>query len=645
MNDLRFGPDDESAFHDARDRLADAFRDWLDDRRNVDRESAVSDAELLLDWRWGYSTGELDRFTAADLREFLLEWCPRKLSAPPDLVDEICPNLEQFVHFMDDTGQLDRASAPATVLIDELDRIRPRMRDAMADESMFGMAKSLFSGLGDLPDSQEELQALLEQRMDAHNALPFEERRAITDAFLVPDEPEPVELGFTHLMPSSYAVRRAAATAPIMTQLDALRDHLGPQGRPLTKKGNPKLDDARALVDLLGTGDAFDPRIGEHQYRTGSSQELPRLTFLLEWAVAARAIRRVKGTMVPVKAWPKADVLERAERLVEKLLWLGPLSGQRQHLAWFGTVHAILEEGIGHWLATMISPTGGISFEVIVELGVDTVEPHVPAVYLGEGAPTLERMVRRDIGLILEMLQLAGVVTWDDQESTTDEFDQPVHAGGIVRATALGHHLAPDLVTEAGYRFDVLADLDDVTTPELLDLVAMDGVDPERAVARWRQDRPASERAGAIAEVLIGDLPATQRIAAFELLGILGPREAQPAVESMLAGSSLAAGHAALFLLAHELADPDDLAPLIGVGPMVDALSLVADDPDELVAQFRAITEDGDPFDLLDQMWRCEQPETAVVLDTIGSHLNDKRVAKAARKAAVRHRSRMADRR
>jgi hypothetical protein len=51
-----------------------------------------------------------------------------------------------------------------------------------------------------------------------------------------------------------------------------------------------------------------------------------------------------------------------------------------------------------------------------------------------------------------------------------------------------------------------------------------------------------------------------------------------------------------------------------------------------------------EPFKLLESMWRHPAPETAVVLDALSRHLADRTLAKAARKAAVRHRSWIANR-
>jgi hypothetical protein len=59
-----------------------------------------------------------------------------------------------------------------------------------------------------------------------------------------------------------------------------------------------------------------------------------------------------------------------------------------------------------------------------------------------------------------------------------------------------------------------------------------------------------------------------------------------------------------------------------------------------LASLFTAAPE---PLQLLENTWRHQAPETALVLDALGRHLPDRALAKAARKAAVRHRSWMAN--
>ena len=59
---------------------------------------------------------------------------------------------------------------------------------------------------------------------------------------------------------------------------------------------------------------------------------------------------------------------------------------------------------------------------------------------------------------------------------------------------------------------------------------------------------------------------------------------------------------------------------------------------------FSEAPQAADQYNALEQMVRHAAPETAAVLDALGQHLPDKKLAKAARKAAIKHRSWMANR-
>jgi hypothetical protein len=113
----------------------------------------------------------------------------------------------------------------------------------------------------------------------------------------------------------------------------------------------------------------------------------------------------------------------------------------------------------------------------------------------------------------------------------------------------------------------------------------------------------------------------------------------EPLVRQLL--DTPAAGHAALWLIAQGCADTETLGSFVDVGVFIDVLAGDADDPEELCSAFMASPE---PLQLLEEMWRHAAPETAIVLDALGHHLPDKALAKAARKAAMRHRSWMANR-
>ncbi|MGP4043526.1 plasmid pRiA4b ORF-3 family protein [Streptomyces sp. 2A115] len=84
-------------------------------------------------------------------------------------------------------------------------------------------------------------------------------------------------------------------------------------GRKLTQTGRVTLTDARALVEVLGTGDQMDPVIGDRTFKTKSSEELYHLTLLVEWAKAARLLRTAGGRLLPVKK--NAKLLDRPDEL------------------------------------------------------------------------------------------------------------------------------------------------------------------------------------------------------------------------------------------------------------------------------------------------------------------------------------------
>jgi hypothetical protein len=97
-------------------------------------------------------------------------------------------------------------------------------------------------------------------------------------------------------------------------------------GRKLTQTGRVTLAHARELVDLLGTGDVIDPMIGDRVFRTKSSEELPTLNTVVEWAKASRLVRAAGGKLTTVKK--NESLLERPlplwKRMFEVFGKLGP---------------------------------------------------------------------------------------------------------------------------------------------------------------------------------------------------------------------------------------------------------------------------------------------------------------------------------
>jgi Plasmid pRiA4b ORF-3-like protein len=116
-----------------------------------------------------------------------------------------------------------------------------------------------------------------------------------------------------------------AERALLVGQIRSLVAWVGP-GRKLTQTGKITLADARYLVELLGTGDTMDERIGDRVFKTTSSAELGYLTRVVEWAKAARLVRVTGNKLVPVKK--NAALLDRPLDLVVALLEAYPKLGK-----------------------------------------------------------------------------------------------------------------------------------------------------------------------------------------------------------------------------------------------------------------------------------------------------------------------------
>ncbi|MEX2627308.1 MAG: hypothetical protein WD225_10530 [Ilumatobacteraceae bacterium] len=647
MTRLQFGPDDEDQYFATRDRLLEEYGEWLQEHRDAsdDDRDLAADATILLDWRWNYSSGELDRFDPSDLHEFLVGHCPRKVSAPPEFIGDIVAATKGFVEFMSSTDRLVGGASSAARLMMAADELIPTAMEAMGDPSNFGMAKSMFGGSLSDPgefDSEEELQAYLDKRVEEFNALPYEERKALTDPGFA-TSPQLQELPFIHVRPPAEDVEASAAEAPVLDLFERLRDHIGEKGAPLTSKGNLKLADARALVELLGTDDIVDPDFGSRTFKTTSSEELQELTFLVEWAKDAGAVRVVKGRMVPVKAWAGRSPLQNAERCFEQLLDPGPLFRRFRYSSMLDEVDDLFDSGVLHWL-TMLLPAGAeIPFDTLEAMAAEEAREQLGDVMPAFLLERLEGTVTRQLSSALNILHTAGVLAWPDRRQEQPEHGRPVWVGGNLHLTPLGHHVVPSYVERIGFTLRTLDDPTTVTADELVEILAGSALDPTDIAPRWRADEPDQERVAAVVDAIVQAPSAERRLNAVRLLRCLDRDEiAAPYVRQLL--DSPVAGHAAMYLLEQGLADPDDIGSFLDEAPLIDLLSTLVDEPDTMCDMFlRAVEATGDGEHLLGQMWRHPMPETLEVLQALGQHLPDKRLAKVARKSVMQHRSHMAN--
>lgn len=618
---------------DVSDALIDEFADWLDERCPDDADVFAGHAESFLASRAG---APLESIGDSDIGAFLLDWCPRQLTLPADRSREVCESVAEFVLFLGSTGRLRGGPDRARTLGRTALGLAGTMQAKMADPTNYGMAKSLFDGIeGAEAMTQEELSAALQRRVDEHNALPIEQRRASTDRFFQP--PAPIELPFLHIPPSEDEVAAAVAAAALPTKVQELRDYLGEKGKLLTAKGNLKLADGRALVDLLDTGDELDPDYGGTTFKTQSTESLRQLMYLVTVAETSGAVRKAGNRVAPVKAWAKKSRVAQATKLFQTVVEFGVLSMMGGRVPFFDDVHGLLDDGVVHWLAGLIAPGARADFDDIVQLNKDVVGSQ----FRGDDADYYlsSESFAKDISRIVEMLDMAGVVEWSDRQEALTTWRQRFWTGGTVSMTAFGRHVLPELLPAAGLVLRTAADLTEADLPELI--AAMDTA-PEQhhpaMLAAWKPTLAVAERA-AIVAALITEAPGAQaRLIGLRLLGMFDADVAEPHMRQLL--DTAAAGHAAIWLLDHGLADGDTVGRFITPAVLADILSLMVDDPEILCEQF---LRSHDAAGMLEFFWRHPAPEMASVLDVLGRHLPDHGLAKQARKAAIKHRSWMAN--
>lgn len=642
---LVFGPDDDEEFSAARDVLLARFERWLTDARRLgdaDAAEMAGDAALALDWKWGYGDGDLGRWRAADVGEFLLEWCPRKLSVSPEDCESIPAAFSAFAAFLDAEGLLASGSASPAVLAEAARSVHGEFVAAMGDTSNFGLAKSLFSAAGadgvDLSDPDR-----LQDWIAEFNARPEDDRRRIIPdtALAAPRRPALPPVA----MPDDAEVAASKATAPILSEFAAFAEYIG-VGRKLTQTGNLTLADARALVDLLGTGDAMDEQIGERTFKTQSAAELPRLRQVFAWAKKAGVVRVARGRVVATKQGLalNRDPAAFFDRAVDACLAIGPLASLRDPDAWLAwpDVNELLDRFVVHLL------TGPYVAHRPVPID-DLIDVAAAAVLDAFEFPSLpDDRVARHVGVdvidMMDTLELAGLVRRVDLPDAGDT-ESPAgrrRHGGSVELTPAGVATTRRLLVDAGYDAPTAGRFSEATAVELFlgtdldDFPALLG-----EIEAWRRRRDpaqaASELAGAVREL---QDPALRNLA-LAVLGEMNTAISGPEVRQ-LATEPTTRGFALCWLVDHGLEDARALFDPDDVSSFVDVLAqrLVTGGPEGLCETLALAGSSHDAqIRVIGQLWRAPSTATDAVLVAIGELHPVKAVTKAARKAQFQRRS------
>ncbi|MER5423723.1 hypothetical protein [Streptosporangium roseum] len=248
------------------------------------------------------------------------------------------------------------------------------------------------------------------------------------------------------------------------------------------------------------------------------------------------------------------------------------------------------------------------------------------------------------IPLVMEYLEEIGLL--DDGEVDVAGAVRGLAYCGIaerseetLELTALAVWGLREHYTDLGIEAPEAADLTAADAPELIEglLSGMPTEMAEADIEGWLRSRTPQQAATELLGAASG-APSVVRGIAVTIVDRLGP-DAEPAVRRFLDETELRP-HAIHWLSARGLAAPalsQEEVLWMSVDMLALAISAAEDDPETFAENMAA---SGPPAHVIEEMWRVDHPEVVEVLELLGRSLNDQNVAKAARKAAFKARSR-----
>ncbi len=600
-----------------------------------------------------------------DLEELLLRIYPRKITVldRADTEDTI-PAVRDFLAYLAESGEM--AEAAVRKLERELDRIAPRFADAVMDPANWGMARSFVQAMA--ADGVEMGdQAAIDRWIAAYNArvdplggMPgpgedfddFEDEEDVSfkDAFGLPDRLPPMRL------PPETELAGMARGAPMIGQLRALAAWLG-AGRAVTENAELAGGDAAEAAAALGVGvpsardDQALPGLMDLPL-VGRMRDVPRLDYLWRLALDGRFIEldEDESHAVPgevAEAFQHADDDEVLD--IWKMMFALVIGTTLEIAASLDPRRSRELDFMGHGAALAVMlflarqdglPVGEAS-EMIKSATVSELAP-------AQAAKAWESWVRAHgdpAGLLLDLMTEVGAVLVSDSDD-----------GDLARLTPLGLAALRTQLVESGVDVPLLPPADQMTAA---DLIAMaDGASEEEfqaETAAWLAHRTPDSAARDLLSAAAEADPASRMLAVAVVTEFGAP--AEPAWRDALGRPELR-GYAKVTLAALAGADPaadvpdglelapDDLAWILTDGLVMEGWDELDDDaehdPAELAERLRAAIPAGEEPAVFEMMARVPHPDAANVLTMVGRYHPDKKVAKAARKAAYKAASRQA---
>lgn len=294
-----FNPAEENEYEAVRGLLVHRFEQWAWEN-GIDADPFV--VETALDYRHlGTPDGRLGLWDQRHIEEFLLDWVPRTVTVLPDEEPADAPGtLRCLLRYLDAVHLADPRGASLPEVLEAVDAAAPRYAEAMADRSLWGLAKFWITAAAEQGVDVHDEQALQDFVGRAQGGeVPYDPEvlQTIVERHMRSSGPVRSEPQLPVALPGDDVLREQAGRSPVLRQLRGLAEWAGRDRRTLTGSGRLRLSDARELVERLDTGDDTDS--------VRSSGDLPRLNLLVEWAKTARLIRVAKGRLYAVaKAEP-----------------------------------------------------------------------------------------------------------------------------------------------------------------------------------------------------------------------------------------------------------------------------------------------------------------------------------------------------
>lgn len=250
--------------------------------------------------------------------------------------------------------------------------------------------------------------------------------------------------------------------------------------------------------------------------------------------------------------------------------------------------------------------------------------------------------VLEPIGIVEYQPVDEALLAEEGEDATPPADDDDVTRYGMVKLTPLGLYGIRARMLDAGVEAPAIGDLVDKSADALLGGIAYYPEDAARSeVELWLARRGAGGAAAELLDAARGEDPQAplRRLHCQQALALVGA-EAEPAVRAVLDDAELG-GLARVWLAELGAADvpapPEPMIFWLAVDTI--AAQLEADgDLDELQGLVEGLS--GQHSGFFDEVWRVDHPATADVLEAMGRLHSDKKLAKDARKAAFKARSR-----